>query len=415
MSHSRITRTALAAITAVTLFSACGGSNPPAPAETTAAEATTTEATTADATTADAVTEAETTSAELPADIPADAEVILPSGEPEVLPSVEALRVITDQAGEEVYIPTEIHRVVISSIFPVPSVFCLFRDSGAEVVGMHPQAMAAAKDSLLAELYPEILDADTGFAAGGEINPESILALEPDIVIYSAANPDERAIYENAGLTPVAFSPSYAGFDCVETYASWNELLGQIFDEPDRAAGLADDARALAEKVKAVTATIPEEDKPSVLILFNYDNGVIKAAGSGSFGQYWIEQGGGINAAAELKGHADVTMEQIYEWDPDVILLSNFVNLTPEEFMNDTAFDWSPVKAVKDGKVYKYPLGVYRWYPASSDSALSLEWTAKTLQPDVFADFDLDADVKEYYKNNYGIELTDEQLAAIYK
>ncbi|MBQ5330508.1 MAG: ABC transporter substrate-binding protein [Oscillospiraceae bacterium] len=324
------------------------------------------------------------------------------------------MKTITDQSGTEVQIPQNVHRVVISSIFPIPSVYCLFREGADEVVGMHPQAMAAAKESFLGEVYPEILQADTSFAQGGEINTESILALDPDIVIYSAANADERAMYENAGLTPVAFSPSIAGFDCVETYASWNDLLGQIFDDSEWADLISKDARALAEKVKAVTSTIPEEEKPSVLILFNYDGTSIKAAGSNSFGQYWIEQGGGINAAAELKGHADVNIEQIYEWDPDIILLSNFVEMSPEEFMNDTSMDWSSVKAVSEGKVYKFPLGMYRWYPASSDSALSLEWVAKTLQPEYMKDFDLDADVKEYYMNNYTIELSDEDLARIY-
>ena len=109
-----------------------------------------------------------------------------------------------------------------------------------------------------------------------------------------------------------------------------------------------------------------------------------------------------------------MNIEQIYEWDPDIILLSNFVEMSPEEFMNDTSMDWSSVKAVSEGKVYKFPLGMYRWYPASSDSALSLEWVAKTLQPEYMKDFDLDADVKEYYMNNYTIELSDEDLARIY-
>ena len=324
-------------------------------------------------------------------------------------------RIITDQTGTEVEIPEEVHRVVVSSIFPVPSVFCLFRGSADEIVGMHPQAMSAAKNSFLINLYPEIANADTSFVENGEINVEQLLTLEPDMVIFSAANKDERALYESAGIPAVAFSPSIAGFDTVETYASWVQLLGQIYGEEDNANAIVEDARAIAEKVKAKSAEIPEEDKPSVLILFNYDESGIKAAGSGSFGEYWINAAGGVNAAAEIKGQTEVNMEQIYAWDPDIILITNFIQYTPDDLINNTVSeDWSGVSAVANGKVYKVPLGMYRWYPASSDAALSLEWVAKTIQPDVYADIDLDSDIKEYFKKHYDIELSDEDIQTIY-
>ena len=35
-------------------------------------------------------------------------------------------------------------------------------------------------------------------------------------------------MYDNAGIPAVGFSTSNAGYDCVETYADWIALLGQI-------------------------------------------------------------------------------------------------------------------------------------------------------------------------------------------
>ena len=42
---------------------------------------------------------------------------------------------------------------------------------------------------------------------------------------------------------------------------------------------------------------------------------------------------------------------------------------------------------------------------------LNILWLAKVLHPDLFADLDLAAEVKEYYSIFYDYELTDEQAA----
>ena len=72
-------------------------------------------------------------------------------------------RTIVDHTGAEVVLPTEIKRVVISSILPLPSVYCLFRGSADDLVGIHPSSMAAAQNSYLINVYPEIADVDTRF------------------------------------------------------------------------------------------------------------------------------------------------------------------------------------------------------------------------------------------------------------
>ena len=76
--------------------------------------------------------------------------------------------------------------------------------------------------------------------------------------------------------------------------------------------------------------------------------------------------------------------------------------------------DWGSVKAVQDGEVYKIPLGMYRWYPPSSDTPLMLEWFAKQMYPEKFEDVDMNTEVKEYYSEFYGIELTDEDVTTIF-
>ena len=102
-------------------------------------------------------------------------------------------RTITDHAGNEVTLPKEIDRIVVTDTLPLPSVLSLYLDSAEKLVGISPVSMSAAKAGLLGELYPEILDADTSFFENSELNIESLLALEPDLVFYNAQNKERQA------------------------------------------------------------------------------------------------------------------------------------------------------------------------------------------------------------------------------
>ncbi len=330
--------------------------------------------------------------------------------------SSEETRVIVDHTGAQVTIPAELDRIVISSILPLPSVYCLFRNSAEDIIGIHPSSMAAAENSYLINVFPELSNADTSFVENGEINIEQLLTLEPDVVFYGASNTDEREKYDNAGIPAIGFSTTMAGYNSVETYADWIELFGEIYGESKSANEIIEAGRKSAKEVTAITDKISPEERPDVLILYQYSDGVIKTSGKGHFGQYWISSGGGRNVAEDLEGAPEVNMEQIYEWDPDIILITNFSPYLPEDLYNNSieGHDWSNVTAVKNGQVYKFPLGMYRWYPPASDTPLVLKWLAKTIQPDLFADLDMDEETRKYYKTHYRVELKNEDIREIY-
>ena len=70
------------------------------------------------------------------------------------------------------------------------------------------------------------------------------------------------------------------------------------------------------------------------------------------------------NAAKDTKGSwTKVSMEEIMTWDPDIIILSNFDSITPDDIYQDKleGQNWSNIKAVKTHRVYKAPMGIYRW------------------------------------------------------
>lgn len=58
----------------------------------------------------------------------------------------------------------------------------------------------------------------------------------------------------------------------------------------------------------------------------------------------------------------------------------------------------------------KVPVGPYNWmgFPPSVQRYLGILWLQKTLHPEL-ADYDLKAEVQEYFKLFYDYELTDAQ------
>lgn len=323
---------------------------------------------------------------------------------------------VVDHAGNTVTIPANPQRIVFGSLLPLPSIYCIYAGSAKKVVGMPPSSMAAAKESLLAEAYPEILNVSTEFVQKNIISIETLMELNPDLILYNSGNKEEKELYEKAGIPAVGFSVGIADYNTIETYAAWIELLEQVFGETSRSKELIDYGRNIEKTVKARVANLNETEKPRGMVIYSYANGNITSYGQKMFPQYWLTTVGGVNVAQEKIGVIQLNMEQIYEWDPEVLLLTNFNPKLPDDFYNGLVDDddWSSVKAVKNHKVYKFPLGMYRWCPPSSDTPLALQWIATKLHPELFADFDMNVITKDYFKRFYNIELTDAQLEKIY-
>ena len=346
-----------------------------------------------------------------------------PSQEPSNSETAEALeqtpegRTVVDHDGIEVDIPEQIDRIAVGNIGPMASVLTLFLGSGESIVGMSPMSMSAAENGILGELFPELLDADTSFLQGSNINVEKLLTLEPDLVLIQSGQSEVRTQLENAGLTVVAFGVGTFKYDIINTYEAWIDLLSQIFPANDKMEEVTAYSKEVLELVQSRVSDIPEAERKRALFLFQYDETQMVASGRNFFGQYWCESAGAVNVAQDIEaGQATITMEQVYEWQPDVIFITNFTNTKPADLYANAvgSDDWSLVKAVQEQQVYKMPLGSFRTYSVSVDMPVTLLWVAKTIYPDLFSDIDTDAEVKDFYQRIYGVTLTDEQVAAMY-
>ena len=325
---------------------------------------------------------------------------------------------VTDHNDNVVEVPKNAQRIAVCDILPLPSVLCVFFDSAEKLVGIAPSSMSAAQNSLLSQLYPEILNAQTGYMNGTDVNTEELMQLAPDVVFYSASNPALGEKLTAAGFSAVAVSANKWQYNCIETLNNWIDLLSQIFPENDRAALCRSYSEDVYAMVQDRVKDIADEDRARAFFLFQYNDSTITTSGQLFFGQWWSDAIGAINVANELSTDNSVTvnLEQVYDWNPGVIFMTNFNTFQPEDLYHNTVgtYDWSGIQAVQDGRVYKMPLGMYRSYTPGIDTPITLLWMAKTTYPALFEDIDVTQTAIDYYETVFGLTLTAEQVETIF-
>ena len=351
---------------------------------------------------------------------PAAAEPAAQPETPEPAQEAQASDTITvvDHNDNTVTLPREISRIAVCDILPLPSVLSVFFDSAEKLVGIAPSSMSAAQNSLLSQLYPEILNAETGFMNGTDVNTEELMKLSPDVVFYSASNPALGEKLTAAGFGAVAVSANKWKYDCIETLNNWIDLLSKIFPENDRAALCRQYSTEVYDLVQNRVKDIPEEERARAFFLFQYNDSTIMTSGQLFFGQWWADAIGAVNVANELTTDNSVTvnLEQVYDWNPGVIFMTNFNTFQPDDLYNNTVgtYDWSGIEAVQEGRVYKMPLGMYRSYTPGIDTPITLLWMAKTVYPSLFEDIDVTQRAIDYYQSVFGVALTSEQVESIF-
>lgn len=325
---------------------------------------------------------------------------------------------VVDHNDNTVTLPKNVERIAVCDIYPLPSVLAIFFDSAEKIVGMAPPSMSAAKNSLLSELYPEILEAETGYIDGSQINMEELLKLDPDVVFYSASNPEQGRQLTDNGFNAVAISVNKWNYNAIETLNQWIALLSQIFPESDKAATVAQYSADIYDMIQTRVADLEESERRRVFFVFQYNETQLLTSGGSFFGQWWADATGCVNVAAELEqdNSVAVTLEQVYAWNPDLIFVTNFTTAQPQDLYNNTvgSYDWSGVDAIRNQQAYKMPLGMYRSYTPGVDTPVTLLWLAQSAYPELFADIDITQQTIDYYKSVFGVTLTQEQAASIF-
>ena len=257
---------------------------------------------------------------------------------------------VTDVRGEKITFDAEPQRVVTVEK-PLPSIYYAIEGATDNIVGCNPSSIKAYEESVLRFMYPQLENAATDWCnTDSTVNLEELLKLQPDVVFIYSTDEQEIEKMESAGLKVVALRSA-------------------------------------------------ELDSVSVS---QYD--------------HWMVPSGAHNPASGLTGKmTEVDMEQILLWNPEIIYIGNHSDLMPSDLLENKqeGRDWSVVSAVANKQVYKIPIGAYRWDPAGVETPLMVKWAAKIQYPEIFADMDMEQEVKDFFEIVYQYELTDEQVSEI--
>jgi iron complex transport system substrate-binding protein len=339
-------------------------------------------------------------------------------GKKQAAVSAQAPATVTavDMLGREVEVPSRPRRVITDRILPFPSTYFVAVRSGMEeVVAMHPASKSAAVNSMLNIMAPAVARASVNMFNGNTPNIEDVMSLNPDLVFAFA---DEAGLidpYVTAGITALGIrAASAAGGDALATLRGWFDVLAYTGGDKAAMESIIAEGEAAKEMIAKKLSTKTGEN-PRAVILFSMTGNSLEIAGGNFFSEYWLKNtGAGDPASADFKGRKVVSMEQLYAWDPDIIYITNFTDLQPDDVYANAAagLDWSSLKAVKNRRVHKIPLGIYRWFPPSGDAPLMLKWMAQKNHPELF-DYSIEAEIKSYYAAHYGYTLSDEEVSFI--
>ncbi|MFD5557103.1 ABC transporter substrate-binding protein [Streptomyces sp. NPDC127068] len=317
-------------------------------------------------------------------------------------PSGSAGFTVTDQRGVKVSFDGPVSKIA-TTVIPSPSILAAVDGGVDRIVGINESTLVANKQGIFGEMFPASTKTRTVSGSDFVPNVETLLSLKPDVVIQWGDMGDEViAPLENAGFKVIGLT-----YGTQEKLETWISLFGKLTGNESRADDLV--SWMHAEKT-AVSALVRGQQRTGqkVLYLRAAADGWTSYNGSG-YMNFCTELVGGVNPAKDLKAASpQVSTEQILEWDPDVILLSAFDEKPPAALYGDPKL--ARVRAVRDRRVYKIPLGGYRWDPPCAESPLMWRWMTQVLYPSTARAGGLRAQLTGAFDRLYGYRISAAQV-----
>jgi iron complex transport system substrate-binding protein len=311
---------------------------------------------------------------------------------------------ITDAMGRQVTFSTPPKRIVIAgkALFMVADAVYLFPEAASRVV-----ALGSTVQNTLS--FIPIIDPTYGSKTilDGSAGAEQIAAVKPDVVLLKSSNADTLG----KPLDALGVKVVYVDFETPDQYARDLKTLGQLFDDEARAQQLISYFQQQTDRVTTAVAGIADSQRPRVLLLYySNKNGTIafNVPPLGYIQSTEVQLGGGqpVWKDAQLgNGWTTVTLEQIAAWDPDqiyVIAYSGNVDDAVAKLKADS--QWQALRAVRQSAIYGFPGDYYSWDQPDPRWVLGLTWIASRMHPDRFASLSMDAEVRGFYRDLYGMD-----------
>ncbi|EEV6536478.1 TPA: ABC transporter substrate-binding protein [Escherichia coli] len=323
--------------------------------------------------------------------------------------TTQAERTFTDQIGREVKVPDKVDRIVVLQHQTLNLLVQM--NATDKIVGV----MSNWKQQLgsnYARLAPEL----SNKASLGDlthVDAEKLVALHPQVVFVTNYAPQEMIDkISSLGIPAVAISlrhddegernklnPVMADEEQAYVKGLYEGimLIGNIINKPEEAKALIKATENGCRMVSNRLQLLPEEQRVRAYMA----NPELTTYGSGKYTGLMMKHAGAVNVAAStIKGFKQVSIEQVIEWNPQVIFVQNRYPAVVNEIQSSP--QWQVIDAVKNHRVYLMPEYAKAWgYPMPEAMGIGELWMAKKLYPEKFNDVDMHKIVNDWYRTFY--------------
>lgn len=309
---------------------------------------------------------------------------------------------ISDSNQQEVTITQEPQRIVVAGgLWPMPSVIAAL--GGADKLVYMPTAGAnAIRHSFLVEIFPQLQK----IQHGNTENIEELLLLKPDLFICHSSNKKVCEAMKASKIPTLAISVSNQKYNSKETLREWLNIVAPVLNATQKANDIIQETTRIEQDI--ANKLDSKKQPPTAIIIHRVDeNGLIGIGGI--FADYLLPITGAKNLATSTRPQ-NISIEELYTLNPDIIYINNFNRLIPQDLFNNPK--WKYLKAIKDKRVYKFPLGSYRPFAPSVDLPVLLLWLYQHNYN--IKDINIKQYAKEYYHKFLGLELTETQIKNIF-
>ncbi len=307
---------------------------------------------------------------------------------------------VTDDAGRSVTVSAKVTRV-----FPAgpPAAILLYTMAPDLLLGW-PRANRPEE---CAYMLPDVCrkpEVGRITGRGNTANLETVIALKPDLILDVGSIRDTFVSLANRTQeqTGIPYALLDGRFSTISaTYRKLGELTGRQADAENLAHYAGDTLKVITGRI----AGIAPRQRPRVYYARGR-RGLVTGLG-GSINVETIEMMATDVAGGNKGGLANVSIEQVLFWNPEVIVTID------QDFAASVRSDpaWSSVAAVKSGRVHLSPKMPFGWvdFPPSVNRLIGLWWLGKILYPELFKE-DLRELTRDFYTKFYHVTPTAEQI-----
>ncbi|MBG3089943.1 ABC transporter substrate-binding protein [Proteus terrae] len=321
--------------------------------------------------------------------------------------NVQAQRVVQYYQNQTITIPDSPERVATS--WNAQNAILAMLGAGDKIVSTTDLVKTIP---FFTEIVPAIKTASISSKGNNDtLNIETLIVSQPQIFFATGKLSDaQMTALKNAGIS-VALLKSGSMDALLERTLITGEILGSSSHQ------LANDYLAYFQRNEAlVKSAVSEISTNKPMKVYHAFGSPLRTSGAPSLNHDWITLAGGINVAEHWFDNVpsragDVSLEQVIHANPDVIVT---MYARDTEIIKN-APEWQSISAVREGRVYTNPKGLFWWCRETTEEALQFLWLATVLYPEQTKHINISKETQQFYKTFFNITLTDQQLKHILK